>query len=100
MLRFSIRDLIWLTLLIATSLGWWRYNLTLETRMRAEAAAHINLVHEREVEQLQLDWQKRVIDARIELRRELFEREAAHGAIKAIQSGKVPFEPGFEREGD
>jgi hypothetical protein len=50
MLRFTIRDVLWLTLVIALGLGWWADHRTAERRHRREKEAirdeQANALHE------------------------------------------------------
>ena len=39
MFRFTIRDVLWLTILVAVSLGWWLKATSREARLRAIEAA-------------------------------------------------------------
>ena len=39
MFRFSTRDLVWVTLLISVSLGWWRHSSELAARLQDETDA-------------------------------------------------------------
>ena len=47
--KLTIRDLLWLTLLAAIGLGWWRDNTQLTDRQRQLTAGKMQLIEEKEL---------------------------------------------------